>query len=344
MERMNKEQLDKEQRDKEQLDKQQRGKEQMNKEQLDNDNRYEINTVAIIGLGALGILFGHHLSKRMPAPSLRIVANADRIRRYEAENVYCNGEQSEFHYVLPEDSCEPADLVLFTVKYQGLQEAIKMAGNQIGENTIILSALNGITSEEIIGKVYGMEKLLYCVAQGMDAVKEANQLTYAHMGMLVFGDKDNTISPKTQAVAKFFEQMQVPYKIDSDMKKRMWGKFMLNVGVNQTVAVMEGNYGDIQKEGSDRERMIAAMREVMLLSNQEGVNLTKEDLNYWLGVLATLSPEGKPSMRQDMEARRYSEVELFAGAVLELGRKYKIETPVNQDLYDSIIKVERTYK
>lgn len=35
----------------------------------------EIKTVSIIGLGALGILFGHHLSKKMPAENLRIIAD-----------------------------------------------------------------------------------------------------------------------------------------------------------------------------------------------------------------------------------------------------------------------------
>jgi 2-dehydropantoate 2-reductase len=310
---------------------------------MNKGSNYEIKTVTIIGLGALGILFGHHLSKRMPVQNLRIIADTDRICRYQTDKIYCNGEECNFHYQSPEEKCEPADLILFTVKYQGLQEAIQAVHNQIGENTIILSALNGITSEEIIGETYGMDKLLYCVAQGMDAVKESNQLTYSHMGMLVFGEKDGTISPRVESVAAFFDDMQLPYKVDPDMKKRMWGKFMLNVGVNQTVAVCEGNYGDIQKEGYARDRMITAMREVMVLSQSVGVDLSDEDLNYWLSVLGTLSPDGKPSMRQDMEARRFSEVELFAGTVLKLGNKYNIATPANQVLYNTIINIEKTY-
>ncbi|MGH4117472.1 ketopantoate reductase family protein [Clostridium sp.] len=304
----------------------------------------EIKTVSIIGLGALGILFGNHLSKRMTSGNLRIIASEDRIEQYEKNNVYCNGELCVFKFITPEEICEPADLIIFTVKYSGLTNAIQAVKNQVGEHTIILSALNGITSEAIIGETYGMDKILYCVAQGMDAVKEGNELTYHNMGMLCFGEGEpGIVSQKVKRVSEFFEKMEVPYEVDMDMYKRQWGKFMLNVGVNQTVAVYESDYGEIQREGEARNTTISAMREVIALSKKAGINLTVSDLNYWLKILGTLNPKGKPSMRQDMEAKRYSEVELFAGEVLRLGDKYGMSTPVNRMLYDKIKFIEDKY-
>lgn len=304
----------------------------------------EIKKVTIIGLGALGILFGHHLTKRMPKGDLRIIADQERIRRYQRDFVYCNGERCEFNYLEPEEVGEPADLIIFAVKYNGLKDAVQAVKNQVGEHTIILSALNGITSETIIGQTYGMDKILYCIAQGMDAVKVGNRLTYDHMGMLVFGEREpGLISQRVEQVAQFFARMALPFEAVTDMNKRIWGKFMLNVGVNQTVAVQESNYGEIQKKGPARDTMIAAMREVIVLSEKEGIHLSETDLLYWLNVLDTLSPEGKPSMRQDMEARRLSEVKLFSGAVLELGRKHSISVPVNEELYRRIKEIEAGY-
>ena len=305
----------------------------------------EINKVSIIGLGALGILFGHHLSKKMPKAELRIIANRERINKYEKDHVYCNGERCDFTYLTPDEKCEPADLLIFTVKHDGLNDAIQSVKNHVGEQTIILSALNGISSEAEIGKYYGMENILYCVAQGMDAVKVGNQLTYDHKGILCFGEQEpGFVSDNVKSVAAFFEKTELPYEIDPNMVKRQWGKFMLNVGVNQTVAVYESNYGEIQREGEARETMIAAMQEVITLSKQAGNPLTEADLDYWLSVLATLSPEGKPSMVQDVEARRHSEVELFAGTVLKLASQYGISTPVNKGLYDRIHLIESEYK
>ncbi|MCL6572980.1 MAG: ketopantoate reductase family protein [Bacillus sp. (in: Bacteria)] len=304
----------------------------------------EIKKVSIIGLGALGILFGHHLSKKMPYADLRIIADRDRIKRYENEHVYCNGERSKFTYMTPEQLCEPADLIIITVKYDGLTDAIQAIHKHVGENTIILSALNGITSEVVIGQVYEIDKILYCVAQGMDAVKVGNQLSYDHMGLLCFGEREpGIISETVQRVAAFFEKMEVPYEVDTNMVKRQWGKFMLNVGVNQTVAVYESNYGKVQSEGQARDMMLAAMREVIALSEKEGIFLTEADLDYWLSILATLNPDGKPSLAQDVEANRHSEVELFAGTVLEIAEKHRVSTPVNKKLYDRIKIMESLY-
>jgi 2-dehydropantoate 2-reductase len=304
----------------------------------------KIKKVSIIGLGALGILFGHQLSKKMPQADLRIIADQERINRYKNEGVYCNGERCNFHYMTPNEICQPADLLIFAVKNDGLHNAISAVKNHVGENTIILSALNGITSEAIIGETYGVDKILYCVAQGMDAVKVGNQLTYDHMGMLCFGDrKPGIISEKANRVAAFFEKTDVPYEVDANMVKRLWGKFMLNVGVNQTVAVFQSNYGEIQREGKARDMMIAAMREVIAISEKEGIYLTEADLDYWLSVLATLSPDGKPSMAQDVEAKRPTEVDLFAGTVLTLAEKHGVSTPVNKELYDRIQFLESQY-
>nr|WP_096549638.1 ketopantoate reductase family protein [Ureibacillus thermosphaericus] len=299
-----------------------------------------IKKVSIIGLGALGIMYGQHFSQKLPKENVRIIADKKRIEKYQTEGVFCNGERCEFHFVTPDD-VEPADLLIFTVN--GLEEAIQSVKHQVN----IRYNHFGIKwhhQQEMIGQVYGFEKVLYCVAQGMDAVKIDNKLTFEHKGMLVFGDrKPGILSEKTKRLSEFFKSVELPHQVDTNMPHRIWGKFMLNVGVNQTVAVYNSNYGEVQNEGEARNTMIAAMREVIAISDKAGVPLTEDDLNYWLDVLDTLSPEGKPSMAQDVDAKRLSEVELFAGTVLKLGKKYGIDTPVNKMLYEKIKEIESEY-
>jgi 2-dehydropantoate 2-reductase len=297
----------------------------------------EINTAAVIGLGNLGIAYAHHLSKRMAKQDLRIIADQARIERYEKEPLFCNGECCDFNYITPEESIDPADLILITVKFRDLPEVIQAIRNQVGEDTIILSALNGISSEGMIAEVYGMDKVLYCVAQGMDGIKVGNRLDFDHMGMLCFGDGEaGVISEKTRAVEAFFHKTLFPHEVETDMMKRLWGKLMMNVGVNQTASVYLCNYGGLQIEGPARETMIAAMREVMPISEKAGYPLTEADLAYWLKVLGSLRPEGKPSMQQDVEAGKHTEVELFSGTIIRLGRQYGTSTLVNESLYRSL--------
>ncbi len=302
-----------------------------------------INTAAIVGLGALGVMYGHHLSKSLPDGALHVVAEEKRLEQYKSSGVYCNGEPCSFRYWTPEEA-QPVDIVLVAVKQPGLQGAIEAMKNLVGEHTVILSLLNGISSEQMLAETYGSDKLLLCTAQGMDAVREGRSVSYANMGWLVFGEiSSGPPSEKAQAVAAFFKETNVPHILADDMTRRQWSKFMLNCGVNQVVAVYGKGYEDVQQPGHLRDMMLAAMREVMELAHREGIALGEEDINGWMKLLATLNPAGKPSMQQDVEARRRSEVELFAGTVKRLGQKHGVSTPVNDELYSKIILLESEY-
>jgi 2-dehydropantoate 2-reductase len=280
----------------------------------------------------------------MPKEDLRIVADQFRIDKYTKHKVYSNGEECDFQYVTPQQKKQPADLLIFAVKFNNLKEAIEAAYGHVGPNTIIISLLNGIASEEVIGDAFGMDRMVYCVAQGMDAVKVNNKLTYANMGLLCIGDREpNTVSGKTRTVDEFFNCMEVPHTVEMQMYRKLWSKFMANVGINQSLAVFGNAYKDVQQQSEARDVMIAAMREVIVLSDKEGIFLNEEDLQYWLSVFSRLSSLGKPSMRQDVEARRYSELELFSGTVLRLAKKHDVKTPVNDMLYEKIKDIESRY-
>lgn len=302
----------------------------------------KIKNVSIIGLGALGILFGHQISQKI-GTDFSVIADQSRIEKYQSQGIFCHGEACDFHYQTPEDG-GIADLIIFAVKINGLEAAIGEVKNHVGPDTILMSLLNGITSETIIGKAFGEANLVWSVAQGMDTVKEGNQLFYTNPGIICFGNRNgDEPSEKVKQVREFFDRVGIAYEIDNRMDRKIWAKFMLNVGVNQVVSVFGENFGSVQKPGKPRELMIAAMAEVIPVARKEGVELTPADITYWLKVVDGLSPEGKPSMRQDVEARRPSEVELFSGTVLELGRKYDIDTPVNGLLYEIIKAMEEDY-
>ncbi len=304
----------------------------------------EIETVTIIGLGALGTLFGQLLSRAMPKENLRILADPERIARYRRDGVRANGEFCDFQYVSTHDTVPAADLILVAVKAMQLQEAIRSMRGHVGPDTLIVSLLNGISSEAEIAAVYGREAVVDCVAFGMDAVKEGNRLTYQHTGRLCIGTHiGGEPTLPVQKIARFFARTGCPYEISTEMGKVMWGKFMLNAGVNQTVAVFGPDYGAIQPPGEQRDTMIAAMREVIALSAYEGVHLTEIDLHFWLDVIKTLNPGSKPSMRQDVEAKRPTEVALFSGAVLAFAGKHGLDVPVNRMLFERIQAIEANY-
>ncbi|MEW9121791.1 MAG: ketopantoate reductase family protein [Thermotaleaceae bacterium] len=296
----------------------------------------EINRIVVAGLGAIGSAYGSKLHDLKPE-AVKFIVNEERKERYQQLGLRVNGKNYDFNYILPEETGDPADLVLVSVKFHDLSQVIEDIRNHVGTDTIILSLLNGITSEEILGEAFGMEKMLYANCVGIDAVREGREIRYSHIGKICFGEKENSsLTSRVQAVKALFEQAGIPYEVPEDMMRALWWKYMLNVGVNQVSAILRAPYGVFQKISGAQELMKMAMEEVFLLSQKEGVRLYREDMEEFFKILNTLSPEGKTSMLQDIEAGRKTEVEMLAGAVCDLGRKHGIVTPINDMLFRMI--------
>ena len=296
--------------------------------------------IAIVGMGALGILYGDMITRKLGKEAVVFLGDEKRVRAYEKEGVFCNGQVCDFRMVT---ETEPVDLLLFAVKGTTLKPAMELAKGAVGDETIILSLLNGISSEEMLEAYYDKGTVIHCIAQGMDAVKLGNKLTYEHAGELRIGTPDKTRTKALERAALLLEEAGIPYVAEEDVLHRLWCKWMLNVGVNQVVMVTEGTYHTIQQPGKARDMMIAAMEEVRLLSEKEGTKVTMEDLKNYVALVDTLNPEGMPSMRQDGLARRYSEVDFFAGTVIQKAKKYNMQVPVNEMLYEKVKNMEAGY-
>lgn len=302
-----------------------------------------IKTTAIVGMGALGLLYADVIVKARGKEGVAFVLDEARLEKNKDTVFTINGVEKTFPMVSNKE-VKPVDLLIVAVKYNGLKSAIETMRACVDEHTIIMSVMNGIDSEEILAGAFGKEHMIYTVAQAMDAMKFDNALNYTKSGELRIGVVEDSQKANLQAVCEYFDDIHMAYTAEEDILKRMWGKFMLNVGVNQTCLAYSTNYAGTLAEGTEENKMfIAAMEEVITLANAYGIGLTWEDLDYYVKIIGTLSPTGVPSMRQDGIAKRYSEVEMFAGTVRRMAKEKGILTPANDLLYNKIKEIESEY-
>ena len=313
------------------------------------DLRYPMRDIVIIGMGALGIMYGDLLARALPAGSVTVVADIGRIARYRAGEVTANGELCGFSFATPEEFLhahkKPADLILFGVKHPALACAIETARPIVGEETVMVSVLNGISSEDEIRAALGRGRMLYSVAQQMAARREGTSVRYTDMGVLCLGVPPGQ-EASLAALAAFeslLEHCGIRYVHEENILRRQWCKWMFNIGINQTVMVHEATFGEAKKPGPLRDEFIAAMREVVALAQKTGVDVTERDLEEYLDILEKLPSEGIPSMRQDGLAHRKSEVEMFAGDLVRKSRAVGLEAPVNASLYARVKEIESKY-
>ncbi|HET8734807.1 MAG TPA: ketopantoate reductase family protein, partial [Anaeromyxobacteraceae bacterium] len=266
-----------------------------------------LERVVICGAGAVGSAYAALLHDLAP-DRVALVAGGARRARLEREGLTVNGRRLAFRCLAPGDASFPADLLLVAVKQHHLAQAVADARAVVGDGTLILSLLNGISSEAVLAAAYGAEKVLPAFVVGNDLVRDGTATRYTRIGQLVFGAPSNDpADPRVVAVRALLDRAGIPCAVPADILREQWWKFLLNVGVNQVSAVLRAPYRAFAlPEVQDLVRRAAL--EVVAVAGPEGVGLGPADVERIFPILATLGPEGKTSMLQDVEAGRKTEV------------------------------------
>lgn len=294
----------------------------------------EIQRVAIVGAGAMGGMYAAHFAEA--GFEVVFVASGERATRLR-DGLTVNGTPLLADVVDAESPGEAAaaDLMIFAVKDQHLNEAIKEAEVIVGSQTIVLSVMNGLDSEERIAQglacTLDRRRVLLCIALAMDAEREGRDIRFRQAGKLVLGHPRNDEPDEVvTAVQRALTRARLAWETPADMRHELWWKFMVNVGMNQASAVLRAPYGALQPDGDPRSLMSALIDEVVLVAAAEGVPMTEADVERWHRVLANQPAEGWTSMAQDVLAGRPTEVETFAGRMVALGAKHGVPVPYNQ--------------
>ena len=296
-----------------------------------------ITSVAVAGAGAMGAMYAAHLARG--GLEVVLVASGERAERLRRGRLSVNDEPLEVPVFDPTtEEHAPFDLVLVAVKGTQLTECLDLVAPVVDDRTTFLSVLNGLDSETVIGERFGVDQVLLCIALAMDSDREGSAVRYTSPGRLEIGDGPGTRTPdgapseRLLAVQAALDQAGLAWVAPEDIEHRMWWKFLVNVGGNQASAVTGTTYGGLREPGPARELMVALQDEVIAVGRAEGVDLGKADLDQWFAVLDGQPAEGRTSMLQDVVAGRPTEVDIFAGRVVELGRRYGIATPYNQSM------------
>ena len=171
-----------------------------------------------------------------------------------------------------------------------------------------------------------------------DALSLLDQCVAFHFGEKL--NEEGAYTDRVLAVKEVFDRCGITNIIDPDMIKGIWFKFMCNVGENLTCALLGIPFGVFRTSDHANAIRRKAMEEVVLIAQELGVDLGKEDMDRQESTLMALPFQNKPSTLQDLEAGKRTEIDMFAGTVIEYGCKLGIATPVNEMFYHAIHVLE----
>lgn len=302
-----------------------------------------IEEVALIGTGAVGGVYAKYLHANY-GEKFYVVANGNRKEKILQNGIKVNDQVFHPQVISSDLRNKKMDLIIFAVKNYDLEQAIKDIKSFVTQNTILLPLLNGITASDRLKAAFPESKTMLGLSMGIDAIRTIDGIVNTDDGVIQFGYEDNTVlTQDVVEVEQYFNKAGIKAKVFADMKRMLWRKWMLNVGVNQASAITDAKF----KYFGQIEELLTLFREAMLevleIARASNVNLTMEDVEQIEEVIVNFTPDGKTSMLQDVEAKRRTEIDYFAGTVLEYGKKLNIKTPINHVLYLALKAKEKIF-
>lgn len=289
--------------------------------------------IAIVGLGTLGSMFASIYAEE--GHEVQVICDGERLRRYLDRGFTVNGKKLAVRYCSPTEAKKP-DYILVATKYGALKEAAELIRPILKEDTIILSVLNGIDSEEVLALALGLPPLMICHSAYSDSfrTKDGNGITFTNPGTFMYGEPDGSESERFLRVREIVKSKRFPNYIDAShtILHESWWKFMINVGTSQISAVLNANFQDMYTNPYIKEIIRGSMMEVLACAKKKGIELSEDYIETAINKVPMVA-DGSPSMNQDMIAGRKTEVEMFGKRVCELGRELGVETPINKMLY-----------
>ena len=295
----------------------------------------EIRNVSILGAGAIGSYFIYGFSAA-PEIDFCLVAGGDRRERLLRDGVIINGKNYKPAVKTPAEA-RGADLLLIATKYNGLRGALEDIRTVVTPNTVVLSLLNGIDSEEIVGTVIDPAQIVYSLMR-INSERVGNSVAFSAEkapGLFV-GEKVSAVeSERLLAIRALLAKTPLKYTFCPDIIADQWQKFTLNIAYNLPQAVLDVGYAayfDSVHVGYLRDRLEAETRKV---AAAYGITF---------GPLENTRPrwleKARFSTSQDLLAKRHTEVDMFCRVLMEKAAAKGLEVPFAEYTYHAIKALE----
>lgn len=297
----------------------------------------EIKTVAVLGAGAVGSYVIWGLSRREDI-RLGVIAEGERAERMK-KGCLINGTVYHPEVWTPQDARE-TDLLIVALKYGALPAALEGIRMITGENTTVMSLMNGVDSEELISEKIGASHVLHSLIK-IASHKEENGYYFnpeTTIG-IIFGELTAPYqSERVQAVESLFKDTGLHYRVTEHIREEIWSKFRLNVCNNLPQAILGAGVGCYQDSVHMKQISGGLRRELEAVAAAKGIDISQADSSSSHG--SAVPPSARYSTLQDLDAGRHTEIDMFSGALVRMGGELGIPTPYNEYTYHMIKALE----
>jgi 2-dehydropantoate 2-reductase len=302
--------------------------------------------VCVIGVGGVGGYFGGKLTHTFslkPDSSVNIFFVA---RGKHLEAIRQNGlvlKSPEFGSV----TCQPTlaterinelpeiDLFLICVKGYDLMDVATSMRDRIKQNTVILPLLNGADIQERLRNKMKTGMILPACVYVSSYVEEPGVVVQiGKPGKIIFGRDPEHPDYTPEELFRLFEKSSIVYEWKDDANPAIWEKYIFIASLGLISARYNRTLGEILEEPSLKEEVIGIMNEIYSIILKRNIGLPDGIVDLSLKKAAMFPRDTQTSLQRDIHQKKgKSELELFGGTIIDLGKKLGIPTPTTQKIY-----------
>ncbi|MAF38938.1 MAG: 2-dehydropantoate 2-reductase [Chloroflexi bacterium] len=291
--------------------------------------------IAVMGAGGVGACLGARLIQ--VGADVTLVARGEHLKAMQRNGLRLI--QADGYLKVPvkatDDPCEvgPVDLVLLAVKIYHIPEAAHSMDPMIGPKTHIVTLQNGVDSADGLAELFGPDRVLPGTSYTIASIASPGVIKQqSKTARIIFGRADGQITLEAEAVQDCLTPA-IDAELTGDIASVLWSKFLLTAPGNAINATSRVPITRLIQTDEGRDLLVRAMKEVAEVGLANGVNIDPEAIPKGIKFMESLPQDQRMSMLDDIEAGRPLELNAQAGAVVRIGRRVGVPTPINDALY-----------
>jgi len=305
-----------------------------------------IRRVCVVGAGSIGSLYAGHLARVVDVsvltrrPEHAAALNRDGLRVTGRSDVH-----ARVHATADPDELEPFDLGIVATKAVGLEEASESLAGRF-QGATVMTTLNGLGAEEVVRK-QGDWPLVSAVTFMSGTKHSDTEVEYVLDTETWLGPYEDTPYAVVEEIAGLLRASGLEARAFEDLRPAQWSKLIFNATVN-SVAALTGLPHDThfaaEETPADLGHLVHDLvDEGKAVARAAGIELYEDP--WEMNVHATRRGSAHyPSMLEDVEAKRETEIELITGSLVREAERHGVQVPLHTALYRLVKAKEESWQ
>jgi 2-dehydropantoate 2-reductase len=300
--------------------------------------------IVVVGAGAMGCYFGGMLIKAGHKVTF-VDVNPEQIATINTRGIILETDdglhQMPATAALAKDVSVPAHLIILFTKTLHTNVAMASIRHVITPTTVVLSLQNGLGSAERIGHFVNADRIVIGTTLVPADLKEHGYVVSHGPSKSQIMDASLKFPAWLSDVAKLLNKATLTTEIEPEISSVIWSKVAFNAALNAICAITGTTVGRLAVSPCFRELARNVVHETVLIGEANGVSL--DEYYIWNNVEMAINehPNHKPSMLQDIEAARATEVGAINNAIVDAATGVGMDAPVNRTLGQLVALTEQ---